>query len=525
MKHNSSSPGTVARPSGQRFGVTLSICAIIYLPSLFWTLGLDQNIFAEIASLLLRGKTLYVDAWDVKPPNIFYTYALFEWIFGQHEFAVRLSDYLFTLLACSALFVGVDRQASVMPDRLCSWAAPIATVLLALTLLSLGLSDTAQTESYSLFFIIAGAVLAFQNRTLLLLLGGVAIGNAAFYKTTNTLFLVSIAIEIVLLHKGRAVRPLLLIAAGFILWCILQFGLLAWQGSLAEYLSITFNVFQHHSQEVSQFRPMDLIRTIWIYANVWLLLALAASVLAAVRKDWSFFRSVRLPVMFLLAGLLAVALQNKGWGYQYVIVLPGLVASIGLALAYGTYKTHWTNGIRTHVVTALLCAVAFAVSPSIRRAASHTRESTVALRDRDRYLASLGQPHSLYYPPGTEALSAYIQSHTAATDRVFIFGEEPGAYWRSGREPATRFVYALLFTSGVIPSGDLAAIGDTIAGTKPRLVIVERYDTLMFRGRPETSVSLLESDTIFRSLAWVLKTEYAAADTVRDNFIIYRRKD
>src|ERR1051325_5390388 len=121
----------------KRFYLTMAVCAIIYLPSLAWTLGLDQNIFAEIASLLLKGKRLYADAWDVKPPNVFYTYAAFEWLFGQNEFAVRLSDYVFTLLAAAALFIGVDSRVRSPKYERSHWIAPIAAVLLTLTLLSL----------------------------------------------------------------------------------------------------------------------------------------------------------------------------------------------------------------------------------------------------------------------------------------------------------------------------------------------------------------------------------------------------
>ncbi len=188
------------------------LAAVLYLPSLFWSLGLDQNIFAEIGWLLLHGKKLYVDAWDVKPPNVFYIYALFEWLFGTNGFAVRLSDYVFALIAFSAIFIAIRRQTVGFENEVMqAWAAPLSAILLALTLLSLGLADTAQTESYSLGCIIGAVALAFWEPPPAPSLkrsgnlnwwhwfsAGVLIAIATFFKTTNAIFLFPIALEIFL---------------------------------------------------------------------------------------------------------------------------------------------------------------------------------------------------------------------------------------------------------------------------------------------------------------------------------------
>ncbi len=475
---------------------------------------------------MLHGKTLYVDAWDVKPPNVFYTYALFEWIFGQNEFAVRLSDYVFAIMACAAIYLGVKRRTQSIPNHFQSNPGSMAAILLALTLLSLGLADTAQTESYSLFFIIVAALLSFERRIIMSFLAGAAIGVAAFYKTTNVVFLLPIAIELALLQKRRAPRTIAIVVGGFFGWCALQLGVLAIQGSLTEYFRIAANVLQHHSGEVSQFRPVDLIRTIWIYADLWVLFTLVAIVCATLGRDWRLFRALRLPLLFLSAGLIAVVMQNKGWGYQYVVIIPGLIACCAIGVSYSAERLHATRNHWALLLLLVICGVSSRVlEKSIYRTIHEAKNGFVSITNHPRYLASLGQPHSLYYPPATEALAIYIKSHTASSDRVFIFGEEPGAYWRSGRLPATRFVYSLLFTSGVIPPEDIRAMTDSIVHIRPRLCIVERFDTLTFRARPETSQSLLETDTLFHPLHELIRTSYTVTDTVCDNFIIYRLKD
>jgi hypothetical protein len=518
-------PSPALRFKDRRFIVTMLLCAVIYLPSLAWTLGLDQNIFAVIASLLLKGKRLYVDAWDVKPPNVFYTYAAFEWLFGQTEFAIRLSDYLFTMLAAAALFIGVDdRLRSAKSDR-SQCIAPIATILLTLTLLSLGSADTAQTESYSLFFIIGAAVLSFRRRTMWLLLAGVMLAVATFYKTTNALFLLPIAIEIILLERRRAIKPLALIILGLIAWSAIQTVVLAMQGSLESYLWITSSVAAHHADEISDFSFVHFWRILWVYADIWLIAAIAGVICAILCKDRSLFRALRLPLLFVLAGLLIVILQNKGWGYHYVVIIPGLVAFCSIALLS---VLRWFKRIPDRLIVAVACVALLGFwGKSLWRAMPqhNAKLSYLAITDRPVYLSWFGRAHTLYHPPQTMALTNYVKQHTLPSDPIFILGDEPGVYWRADREPATKFVYALLMNSGVIASDEIRAMNDTLARIKPRIIAVERFDTTGFRGKPETSESTLNTDPRFEPLRSLLLSQYSVANTVGDNFIIYRRRD
>jgi hypothetical protein len=508
-----------------RFYITMAICAVIYLPSLAWTLGLDQNIFAEIASLLLQGKRLYAEAWDVKPPNIFYTYAFFEWLFGQSEFAIRLSDYFFTLLAAGLLFVGVEQRLRLLKSDRSQWIAPIAAILLTLTLLSLGSADTAQTESYSLFFIIAAALFSFRRRTILLLLAGVMLAVAAFYKTTNALFILPIAIEVVLLERKRALKPLVFIVIGFVLWSAIQIALLAAQGSLQAYLAIASSVAAHHTDEISDFNFAHVWRILWIYADVWLIAAVAGIFCAALCKQRLLLRTLRLPFLFLVTGLLIVIVQNKGWGYHYVVIIPGLIAFCAIAL---TSLLKFTKRLPRVLVIAVACVALLGFwGKSIWRAMPkhNVKLAYLAVTDRPEYLTWIGRPHSLYHPPQTLALADYVSSHSSTSDRVFIFGDEPGVYWRSQRVPATKYVYSLLFNSGVIADTEIGAMNDSLAAIRPRLIAVERYDSTGFRKHAETSESTLQTDARFEPLRQLLAMGYSITDTIGDNFIIYRRRD
>jgi hypothetical protein len=504
-----------------RFWTAIGLCAALYLPSLFWALGLDQNIFAEIGSLVLAGKKPYADAWDVKPPNIFYTYALFEWLFGQRDFAIRISDYLFAIITCAAMYAWINRITS--RENIARWVPFIASLLLILTLLSLGLADTAQTESYSLVFLIVAALLGMRLRQLPLFLAGAAIGIATFYKSTNAIFLLPLAIEVVILHRKWLLAITALIA-GFVLVCGIELGVLAIQGNLNEYIAIAMSVARAHPEEVSNLRFASMFRAIWTMVDLWSIVAIAGIICATITRNWLLLKTLRLPLLYLVAGLIAVYLQNKGWGYQYVIVLPGLIATCAIASVYLYTQLQRIAKPLAIAVAMIAIGLTLTISPSARRRWHYTLDAKHSIAAHQTYLASLGAKQSLYYPACTDSVANYIRSHTSVADRVFIFGEEPGAYWKSARMPATRYIYSLLFTSGVISQNDLQAMQDTLIYSQPALVIVERFDTLAFRNRPETSESLLRDDSTFRSLRNMLQQDYLLRDTLCGKFLMYRRK-
>jgi len=433
-------------------------------------------------------------------------------------------------MAFAAIYFAVHRL-----DPKSKFAPALSSILLSLTLLSLGLADTAQTESYSLVLIIfagllmarAGSIEKFgvDRFAVRAIFAGAFIGFATFFKTTNVIFLLPIALEVFLLRKKQSLRPIVFLSIGFILSCLLEIGFLATQGSHGEYLRIAGSVFSNHSTEVSSFSIGDIPRAIWIYVDIWGILSAVAIFAGLVKRDADFIRTIRYPLFALVAGIVAVIFQNKGWGYQYVVILPGLIPLIALSAVYlyQILRDKNRKWLAITVVTIVAISTIFA-TPSARRRIHYISDAIKSINDHPAYIATLGSLRSLYYPAGTEKLARYIESHSDKNDNIFIFGEEPGAYWLSDRMPASKYIYSLLFTSGVIPDKDLLAINDTIARKRPLLIIIERFDTLNFRGRPETSESLVASDPVFASMKEMLARDYAKADTVCEKFIVYRRR-
>ncbi|HEX2862883.1 MAG TPA: hypothetical protein VHN79_14645, partial [Lacunisphaera sp.] len=63
-------------------------------------------------------------------------------------------------------------------------------------------------------------------------------------------------------------------------------------------------------------------------------------------------------------------------------------------------------------------------------------------------------------------VSAYIREHSAAGDRVFVWGFHPDIYLHADRLPASRFLYAS-FLTGLIPWTNVAANRDTAYAVVP----------------------------------------------------------
>ena len=84
--------------------VALFAVFILSLPNLQYPIGRDQATYCVIAESLLKGKHLYLDLWDNKPPGIFYLYVPIVQLLGRTMWLVGAVDMVCVLLAAFATF-------------------------------------------------------------------------------------------------------------------------------------------------------------------------------------------------------------------------------------------------------------------------------------------------------------------------------------------------------------------------------------------------------------------------------------
>jgi len=86
-------------PTIGAFGPSVLFYSLLRIPSFFephWYT--DEAGYATTAREMLRGKLLYVDIWNNKPPLHLWTVAAIVRIFGSGEVAFHLTTYVFGLL-------------------------------------------------------------------------------------------------------------------------------------------------------------------------------------------------------------------------------------------------------------------------------------------------------------------------------------------------------------------------------------------------------------------------------------------
>jgi 4-amino-4-deoxy-L-arabinose transferase-like glycosyltransferase len=206
-EHRNPAPKHLSRTS---WIVIALLTALILSPILFFPLGHDEAIFFVSGEKILQGALPYRDFIDIKPPFIYYLYAVAIAIFGHGDASIRILDFMLQG-ATIWLLVGLIRKASEND----LWAA-IAAVLYAIVYVGLSPAGTAQTESYVGLLGLGMIWLQLYRRTpvgivALGFLGGLLI----MFKVTFGIVLAGTALaEIIIFEKQYRVRNLMLMASG-----------------------------------------------------------------------------------------------------------------------------------------------------------------------------------------------------------------------------------------------------------------------------------------------------------------------
>jgi hypothetical protein len=507
------------------------LTALVYAPTLSLSFGHDQNVFAEIGSLILKGKLPYVDAWDIKPPNIFYVYALAEWLFGQRELAIRIVDFISIVISGGLIFSLTSRNAS-LERSIGNRIGLLATFLFAVTALSLGLADTAQTESFALPWLIGAALLSFGVQSpSKKIIGGLLLAVAGFFKTTNFIFFFPIVFAFARQKESRW-KNILVFTLGCVAGSLAELSVMGAEGYLGEYLAISKSVFLGHASELAgtPVTVFSVLRIIWVYLGAWTIVAFVGSVVLFSGRFEKLFkqnvsgRFALFLLAMLVAGSIGILVQQKGWGYHYVILIPALIPLVAILsyplLAKLSHAISQTLPLHPYVIGVMLTLLLTIIPVAGARWLHVCYDSYLATTNHPKYLTTLGGHNSMYYPPCTDALAEYLEHHTPPNKTVYILGQEPGAYWKANRLPASRYVYTLLFTSPVMKRANFEELAASLRSHLPAIIAVERFDTLAFSGRATTSEDLLASDRL-SGVQQLLNERYGFTDLICDKFLIY----
>ena len=416
--------------------------AAVYAVSRLGTWGYpfdsDHWIFYYIGKDWLHGGSLYVTAWDHKPPMIFLFNGLMSWVLGDN---IALQRGLFTVLSLLDIYL-FYRLASRLAPRLVSnlnGRAVSATVLARVAVvlyvfwrdLSQFTSSANNNENLGVLFVLGMLLnyVSYRDR------GGVwrlfASGSCLavlFYLKPNFLLLgVPVGILLIAAHRheiGRLLGSLVVFAAPLILMSVAWVAYFGARGTLTDFLVASF-FFSSHYARTAWAGDLSSTSVRLISAGSLLLLLLPVIALGAVYV--MDYRSKRRDETYWLVGL-------------------SVIASLGLTLDVGSFYPFYF--LIAMPVFAILMAFGLLRLPRLQLNLRDAVTFGVALCMLVSLAYSMKQLLNSFsgaaYADGVEyqSIAAYVDAHTSPSDTVFDYDYGATFYQLSDRRSGSRYVSA-----------------------------------------------------------------------------------
>ena len=521
--------------------VVVSGLAIVFLIAqlLDFGFGRDQGIYAVVGRAILDGGVPYRDAWDFKPPGIFFLYASASAVFGEGTRAIRL-------LEASCLVAVVPAFVILSRHYVGDWRPGVlSSALAALVHVQLEFWHTAQPESFGVLFIgwgfafatLAEDAEAARTSAAFWMMSGLCAGVSLLLKPTIAVGLAAPVGFGLWRHRrtARNERDLsaslvglsfglgaLLAVAGCVAFFVGRGGFSDLQRTFAEFVpNYTGLAWQRAQPLVLLF---ELVRR-WLFAfaivnAVGLALFLVPFPSGRAREG---LLCVGTGICLLLLGVYS---QARLYPYHY-----GSVLALTALLAGWGYWRLWL-GLRTTRRGALVFASFVAVLLIWRPSSTDLPDSFVrrcelriqswvdtanrdAIRDRLYTVAD-------YRARDNRMTAAWVTQHTEDGRGIFVYGFTPEIYVASNRHLASRYIYDVPLRATWSRDTARMELMRSLDDAAPSAIVVEHGDRVGdVTGLPSDSASDLTTFTELRSL---IERRYERQPPI-GKFEIFRRVD
>ena len=518
-----------------KYAILCLILAVLFAyPFVLLPFGTDQSIFAYIGSIINKGGMPYLEAWDVKPPLIYYIYSLGLRVFGHSMIGIRCFDFLYFGITIYAIY----HLGTLLFDRKAGVCAGV--ILGTLYFFTNNFWSCSQAESFlilpmilSVYFCCCGIK---KNSMLRLLCSGFFLGIVFMTKLNGIVMVIPIGLYIVYKAfypvENREVRHLaislfivfigfLLSTGGIVLWfCI--------RGALSEMYTTLFVYDPAYLSSASELKTDYVHLSLFGFMRRYLFILIPALLALFVINDNKKISGTMLVFSWFFSALLGFFMQRRLYHYHIVPV----IVPLALMGAQG-YVDLWSSPFwnqkfifaKRKSLIALIVVLLFisAVWPHVILTYQFTR----MLVKKDGMLELYDQ---YFQAPGVFSLrttinaATYIKEHSVQGDYIFVWGFQPLLYFLAERDAPTRFFFNAPLLAPFNPRlyDWRQEVIAAIQKTPPRYIIVADQDVLinnLMAGTNTDSQSALQG---FPELTAILRVQYVYEKRI-DNLLVYRR--
>ena len=465
-----------------------ALVLLALLPTLLWPLGIDVGLFFVSGQKLLAGAVYYRDIVDLKPPLVYYLYALAIALFGNGAIAIRLFDLILQLATCWLIFSMIRRYSR---DEL--WGA-LAALIYALLYVVLSPHSTAQPENY----------LGLVSIPMILLLERGGSGRiAAAGALAGVLFLLKFPLAIMLAVAGvillvdpppSAGRPWLssgILICGFLAVASLLPIYLLGFGVVHDFMLL--NEYTRGYVAVSHLGPVQFLRTtiesltkyFGEYFSLTLTILLGAGIIEGLRRSTSLSsdaaRMVRYCTLSVLALLLSVAIEGKYVAYRFARIYPfvAILAALGMLIVMRLLAQRDAGRTYRAIVIAGALAVAVLFSPLARYAKHSYAGFLMATRGSEAFDALYGNSDLLFTRTELEQIATMVNGRRHPGENMLVLSSAAGlVYHYAGELPPFKIYHSAFLIPSFAPREWTDSLRSFVFDGRAPFILIHRNNSL-----------------------------------------------
>jgi len=400
----------------------------------------DYGFYVYIGEQIIHGKLPYIDAWDSKPPAIFYLNAAALWIGRGSRWGVWIVEYVFLCGAIGLSFYLLKKLWGVLPA--------IFGTLIWLSGLDLTLQGGNFTEEYPLLFHFLALILFIQlieqpQNRLRNLIVGLTFSMSFLFRPNNALLeaalILALAFIQLIRRDARAFfAHVLWITVGVLSPILMTVGYFWFQGIFQDLLDAAILHNLAYSKASFNGAPPLVAGVRYLQWTIWVA---ASGYLAAIFQLKKYFNKPSFfALIFLLLGFpITIGLSDpagRNYGHYFINWLPFIALSGGFALY--TLGANFSRVARFFQATsAYAFAVVLVLTIGFLVASGRAEQYQKAAKNILNGKIEARSPTAIY-----------VENHTRPGEYVLFWATLPGENFMANREaPNSLLIYPTLVDS------------------------------------------------------------------------------